>query len=62
MRLSAVLCAALMHAACATTPASSPAAGYLVPGTFEPDRGPDGNGIFLDAPAGLILDTLVTVR
>ena len=32
------------------------AAGYhLVPGTLAPDRGPDGNSIFLDAPDGLIL-------
>jgi len=30
--------------------------GYLiVPGSFEPDRGPDGNSLFLDAPDGLIL-------
>ena len=28
---------------------------HLVPGTFEPDRGPDGNSVFLDAPDGLIL-------
>jgi glyoxylase-like metal-dependent hydrolase (beta-lactamase superfamily II) len=28
---------------------------HLVPGTIEPNRGPDGNSIFLDAPAGLIL-------
>ena len=27
----------------------------LVPGTFEPNRGPDGNSVFLDAPEGLIL-------
>jgi glyoxylase-like metal-dependent hydrolase (beta-lactamase superfamily II) len=31
-------------------------AGYhLVPGTLEPGRGPDGNSVFLEAPAGLIL-------
>jgi glyoxylase-like metal-dependent hydrolase (beta-lactamase superfamily II) len=28
---------------------------HLVPGTFEPGRGPDGNSVFLDAPQGLIL-------
>jgi glyoxylase-like metal-dependent hydrolase (beta-lactamase superfamily II) len=28
---------------------------HLVPGSFAPDRSPDGNSIFLDAPAGLIL-------
>jgi glyoxylase-like metal-dependent hydrolase (beta-lactamase superfamily II) len=28
---------------------------YLVPGSFEPGRGPDGNSVFLDAPEGLIL-------
>jgi len=28
---------------------------HLIPGTLEPGRGPDGNSVFLDAPAGLIL-------
>src|SRR4051812_25205852 len=28
---------------------------HLIPGSFEPNRGPDGNSVFLDAPAGLIL-------
>jgi glyoxylase-like metal-dependent hydrolase (beta-lactamase superfamily II) len=28
---------------------------HLVPGTLEPNRGPDGNSVFLDAPEGLIL-------
>jgi glyoxylase-like metal-dependent hydrolase (beta-lactamase superfamily II) len=32
------------------------AAGYhLIPGTLAPNRGPDGNSVFLDAPGGLIL-------
>lgn len=31
------------------------AAWHLIPGTLEPNRGPDGNSIFLDAPGGLIL-------
>jgi glyoxylase-like metal-dependent hydrolase (beta-lactamase superfamily II) len=35
---------------------AAPVAGYhLIPGTLEPNRGPDGNSVFLDAPAGLIL-------
>jgi glyoxylase-like metal-dependent hydrolase (beta-lactamase superfamily II) len=39
---------------------AAPAAGrdsswHLVPGSFEPGRGPDGNSVFLDAPEGLIL-------
>jgi glyoxylase-like metal-dependent hydrolase (beta-lactamase superfamily II) len=28
---------------------------HLVPGSFAPGRGPDGNSLFLDAPEGLIL-------
>ena len=28
---------------------------HLVPGSFAPGRGPDGNSVFLDAPDGLIL-------
>jgi len=28
---------------------------HLIPGTLEPNRGPDGNSVFLDAPDGLIL-------
>ncbi len=28
---------------------------HLIPGSVEPNRGPDGNSIFLDAPDGLIL-------
>ena len=36
--------------------ARAPAPGWhLVPGSLEPNRGPDGNSVFLDAPAGLIL-------
>ena len=36
--------------------AAAPRADYhLIPGTLEPNRGPDGNSVFLDAPAGLIL-------
>lgn len=53
MRKAVVLAAALL-AACATT-APAPTAWHFIPGTFEPDRGPDGNSIFLDAPGGLIL-------
>lgn len=39
--------------ACAA-PAAAPAY-HLIPGSVPPDRGPDGNSIFLDAPDGLIL-------
>lgn len=36
--------------------AAGPATGWtLVPGSFEPGRGPDGNSVLLDAPDGLIL-------
>jgi glyoxylase-like metal-dependent hydrolase (beta-lactamase superfamily II) len=40
-------------AACAAPAATPPY--YLVPGSVPPDRGPDGNSIFLEAPDGLIL-------
>lgn len=33
----------------------APSAYHMVPGSFEPGRGPDGNSVFLDAPEGLIL-------
>lgn len=48
MVLLALVCAAL----------SSPggdAGWHIVPGSFEPGRGPDGNSVFLEAPDGLIL-------
>ncbi len=45
---------ASMLAAC-TTPHRAPLGHHLIPGTFEPNRGPDGNSVFLDAPDGLIL-------
>ncbi len=36
--------------------AESARSGYhLIPGSFEPNRGPDGNSVFLEAPQGLIL-------
>ena len=47
--------AAGLLAACTTTPAAQPTGYQLIPGSFEPNRGPDGNSIFLDAPDGLIL-------
>lgn len=50
-----LVAAILLLAACATTPAPSAQSWYLIPGTFEPNRGPDGNSVFLDAPGGLIL-------
>lgn len=44
--LAAILCVS------ATAPAPD---WHLVPGSLEPNRGPDGNSVFLDAPDGLIL-------
>ena len=52
---SLFLAAVLLLAACATAPAAAPPDWHLIPGSFEPNRGPDGNSIFLDAPDGLIL-------
>lgn len=46
---------ALAIGACAGRPPQRQTGWHLVPGTFEPNRGPDGNSIFLDAPDGLIL-------
>lgn len=38
------------------TPQAPPATSYhLIPGAMPPDRGPDGNSVFLEAPDGLIL-------
>jgi len=54
MRLLTVALLAFL-AACATTSAGPQTGWHLIPGTFEPDRGPDGNSIFLDAPEGVIL-------
>lgn len=49
--------AALLAMAIAALPSSAAerAAWHVVPGSFEPGRGPDGNSVFLDAPEGLIL-------
>lgn len=50
------LLAWLMLAAAGSAPAAGGDSGWhLVPGSFEPGRGPDGNSVFLDAPKGLIL-------
>ena len=54
-RLIVALACLLALAASATSRAQPPQDWHLIPGTFEPDRGPDGNSIFLDAPDGLIL-------
>jgi glyoxylase-like metal-dependent hydrolase (beta-lactamase superfamily II) len=51
MRWLVLLAAALAG----TAPAAERPDWHLVPGSFEPGRGPDGNSVFLDAPAGLIL-------
>lgn len=54
MRIPMAVLAALTGFACAL--AQPAATGYhVVPGSLEPNRGPDGNSIFLDAPDGLIL-------
>ncbi|HWT11256.1 MAG TPA: MBL fold metallo-hydrolase [Allosphingosinicella sp.] len=48
--------AACLALAAGAAAASEPDSGHhLVRGSFEPNRGPDGNSIFLDAPEGLIL-------
>ncbi len=55
MRKSVLPLALLLASACASAQTDG-AGGYdLIPGTFEPNRGPDGNSIFLEAPDGLIL-------
>ena len=51
--LLAILATALLVRGARAEPA--PAGWHLVEGSFEPDRGPDGNSVFLDAPDGLIL-------
>jgi len=54
MRMPISVLAALASLPCAS--AQPAATGYhVVPGSLEPDRGPDGNSVFLDAPEGLIL-------
>jgi glyoxylase-like metal-dependent hydrolase (beta-lactamase superfamily II) len=53
MRIAALLIFLLM-AGCAHGGAQ-PLGHHLVAGTFEPNRGPDGNSVFLEAPEGLIL-------
>ena len=51
--MRAVLAALALLASTALAP---PQRGWhLIPGTLEPNRGPDGNSIFIDAPDGLIL-------
>lgn len=46
---------ALAAALAATPGLAQPPDWHLIPGSVEPNRGPDGNSIFLDAPDGLIL-------
>jgi glyoxylase-like metal-dependent hydrolase (beta-lactamase superfamily II) len=53
MRLVVAILAALGSATVAG--AQVPAGYHLIEGTLEPNRGPDGNSIFIDAPDGLIL-------
>jgi len=57
---SGLIGAAMLALSAGCAAAAGPAPGYavepfLVAGTFEPGRGPDGNSVFLDAPDGLIL-------
>jgi glyoxylase-like metal-dependent hydrolase (beta-lactamase superfamily II) len=47
--------AAFTAAACATHSSSAPLGYHVVSGSFVPNRGPDGNSVFLEAPEGLIL-------
>lgn len=42
-------------AACASAQPGTRAPFHLIPGSIIPNRGPDGNSVFLDAPDGLIL-------
>ncbi|HEX8624885.1 MAG TPA: MBL fold metallo-hydrolase [Allosphingosinicella sp.] len=49
------LLASLTLALAACAPAADPSGWHLVPGSFEPGRGPDGNSLFIEAPEGLIL-------
>lgn len=56
MRPFIAVLAAFAGCLCIAARAPAPSPGWhLVPGSFEPNRGPDGNSIFLDAPDGLIL-------
>lgn len=49
-----LLCVVVL-AGCATPSSWAWTAYEMIPGSFEPDRGPDGNSVFLEAPDGLIL-------
>lgn len=55
MRERLLLPILVLLATCATARSAPPSDWHVIPGTFEPNRGPDGNSIFLDAPEGLIL-------
>jgi glyoxylase-like metal-dependent hydrolase (beta-lactamase superfamily II) len=55
MRNALILAAAALASACITSGSARPTSWHLVEGSFEPNRGPDGNSVFLDAPDGLIL-------
>lgn len=56
MLLPLLLAAQLASPASAPAPAREIAAGVvLLPGGFEPGRGPDGNTIIFDAPEGLVV-------
>ena len=55
MKIPAAAVALAFCAACAGARPSMPTGYHVVPGSFLPDRGPDGNSVFLEAPDGLIL-------
>lgn len=51
-----ILAASALLVACGTTSYGTPSSSFdFVAGSVPADKGPDGNSIFLDAPAGLIL-------
>lgn len=55
MRKSILPLTLVLASACASAQPDASTGYHLVPGSFEANRGPDGNSIFLDAPEGLIL-------
>jgi glyoxylase-like metal-dependent hydrolase (beta-lactamase superfamily II) len=55
MKLLNVLIIAIAFGACASAQPAPREAFHLIPGSVVPNRGPDGNSVFLDAPEGLIL-------
>jgi glyoxylase-like metal-dependent hydrolase (beta-lactamase superfamily II) len=50
-----LLCASLGVSLCAAAAGTKDNSWHVVPGSYVPGSGPDGNSVFLDAPDGLIL-------